>query len=1062
MSSDDTNSPVNPSENNPENNSDNNAGNPSESSAENNTGSSGNASEKQSENTPDNNSGSANAPEQKNGAETGEAPVIVNPLEPQIGADGNYYLPDGTKLLKYTIEEEMKGSYLTYAMSVIVSRALPDVRDGLKPSQRRILVAMNDINLGPSSGRVKCAKISGDTSGNYHPHGEQVIYPTLVRMAQDWNMRHVLIDKQGNFGSIAGLPAAAMRYTEARLSGMAAAMLEDLEYDTVDFVPTYDESRLEPVVLPSKVPNLLVNGANGIAVGMATSVPPHNLAEICDATVAVIDNPDISPFELLRICPGPDFPTGGIICGTNGIRRGYLTGRGNITVRARAHIEEHNKRTRIIISEIPFQLARDRVEKQIADMVNEGKIIGVSNIRNESDLKEPVRLILELKRDADPDIVLNQLYEFTALQDTFSIILLALVDGKPRILTFKEMIEEFIRHRTSVIRRKTQFLLNRAIKRQHTVEGLLIAHANIDEVIRVIRTSTTQQEAKERLMQIQCPSSMLHRALGDEGYEEFTKIRGVSENYSLTPVQADAILHMTLGHLVNLEQEKLADEYRTLLANIKEFHRILSDEQNIRAIVRDDLLAVKAKFGDARRTEISGVEVIDVDYEDLIAEETMVISISTNGYIKRTSLDEYKAQRRGGKGVKGAKADDEDPIRHLFVASTHAFLLFFTNKGKVYWHKVYNLPQLSRDSKGRNLVNLLNLEKDEKIADCRAIKNFDLPGHFLIMATRKGLVKKTDLSAYSRPMKAGIIAIKLREDDELIEVCVCKPNDEIILSTAKGRAIRFRQSDARPMGRNSSGVKGISLRKDDYVVGMVVARDEETLLTVCENGYGKRTPFGPNIPLPENEIEITEEGAEDDLLNTENENAVADDSTSEAADDNDSENENENGSTDDENGVNSNNSYRLQHRGGGGVIGIKASKRNGRVIGTIRVHDDDEVLMITARGKIQRIAVSEIRAMGRNTQGVRLMNIDDDDTLVAVNRIPKEENPAADDDNEDLKDGDAVQDQTVVIPAKANFDDLKGGTGFDDSFDSNSESNSENGDIENDSENSESDASNDF
>lgn len=973
MSSDDTNSPIDPSENKPENN-----------------------------------SGTPETPNPENGSENKEEASIVNPLEPQVGADGNYYLPDGTKLLKYTIEDEMKGSYLRYAMSVIVSRALPDVRDGLKPSQRRILVAMNDINLGPSSARVKCAKISGDTSGNYHPHGEQVIYPTLVRMAQDWNMRHVLIDKQGNFGSIAGLPAAAMRYTEARLSGMAAALLEDLEYDAVDFVPTYDESRLEPVVLPSKVPNLLVNGANGIAVGMATSVPPHNLAEICDATVAVIDDPDISPFELLKICPGPDFPTGGIICGTNGIRRGYLTGRGNITLRARTHIEEHNKRHRIIISEIPYQLARDRVEKQIADMVNDGKIIGVANIRNESDLKEPVRLILELKRDADPDVVLNQLYEFTPLQSTFSIILLALVDGKPRILTFKEMIEEFIRHRTSVIRRKTQFLLNKAIKRQHTVEGLLIAHANIDEVIRVIRTSKTQQEAKERLMQIECPSAMLQRALGEDGYSDFTSRRGVSETYSLTPVQADAILHMTLGHLVNLEQEKLGEEYRSLLADIREFHRILSDEQNIRAIVREDLMAVKAKFGDARRTEISGQEIIDVDYEDLIAEETMVISISTNGYIKRTPLDEYKAQRRGGKGIKGAKTDEEDPIRHLFVASTHAFLLFFTNKGKVYWHKVYNLPQLSRDSKGRNLVNLLNLDPDEKIADCRAIRDFDLPGHFLLMATRKGLVKKTDLSAYSRPMKSGIIAIKLREDDELIDVCVCGPNDEIVLSTAKGRAIRFRQSDARPMGRNSTGVKGISLRKGDYVVGMVVVREDATLLTLCENGYGKRTPFGANTPLPEGTI-VNSETSDDETL----ENGV-DDSVPEPVLDTE---ENENGTNDEEN-VNSNNSYRLQHRGGGGVIGIKATSRNGLVVGTVRVHDDDEVLMITARGKIQRIAVNEVRAMGRNTQGVRLMNVDDGDVLVAVNRIPKEDNPVAETDDEELKNVENVQKENVTPAAE--------------------------------------------
>ncbi len=968
-----------------------------------------------------------NEPENTENGESTSSGVNGGALVPHIGADGHLYLDDGTKLLQLSIEDEMKGSYLTYAMSVIISRAIPDVRDGLKPSQRRILVAMNDINLGPGSSRVKCAKISGDTSGNYHPHGEQVIYPTLVRMAQEWNMRYVLIDKQGNFGSIAGLPPAAMRYTEARLSGMAAAMLEDLDMETVDFVPTYDERRLEPVVLPSKVPNILVNGANGIAVGMATSIPPHNLAEVCDATIAVIDNPSISPFELLQICPGPDFPTGGIICGTSGIRRGYLTGRGNITIRARTKIEEHNKRYRIIVSEIPYQQARDRVEEKIAEIVNDGKIVGISGIRNESDLKEPVRLILELKRDADPDLVLNQLYEFTPLQDTYSIILLALVDGKPRILTFKELLEEFIRHRVTVVRRRTQFLLNKAIKRQHTVEGLLIAHANIDEVIRVIRTSKTQPEAKDRLMQIQCPSAMLERVLGD-GFEAFVKMRGVAENYSLTPVQADAILHMTLGQLVNLEQEKLGEEYRTLLNDIGEYRGIIADEQRIRSIVRDDLLLIRAKYKDARRTEISGEEVEGLDYEDLVQEETMVVSISTNGYIKRTPVDTFKAQRRGGKGLKGAKADDEDPIQHLFVASSHAFLLFFTNKGKVYWQKVYSLPQLSRESKGRNLVNLLNLTEDEKIADCRAIKDFDLPGHFLVFATKKGLVKKTKLSAYSRPLKNGLIALKLKEGDELINVCVCGPNDEIVLSTARGKAIRFRQTDVRPMGRNASGVKGISLRHGDEVVGMVVANENATLLTMCANGYGKRTPFGPNAPaLPESDVsasELEEDNLDDanpdsadniDIIdnidstdNTDNTDIVdnidntdntdsTDDNDEQIAESDDKTEVTEN-DTDNNDDINTSNTYRVQHRGGGGVIAIKSTSRNGQVVATVSVEDDDEILMITARGKIQRVAVQEVRTMSRNTKGVRIMAVDEGDALVALKRIPKEDRTPEDED----------------------------------------------------------------
>ncbi|MBN1910921.1 MAG: DNA gyrase subunit A [Pirellulales bacterium] len=860
-----------------------------------------------------------------------------------------------------SIEEELKDSYLTYAMSVIVSRALPDVRDGLKPSQRRILVAMNDLNLTPGAGRVKCAKISGDTSGNYHPHGESVIYPTLVRMAQEWNMRHVLVDKQGNFGSIAGLPPAAMRYTEARMSSAAALLLEDLKLDTVDFVPTYDERRTEPSVLPSKFPNLLVNGANGIAVGMATSIPPHNLGEICDAVVKIIDEPDVSIDELLEICPGPDFPTGGVVCGRNGIRRGYHTGRSTIVVRARAHIEEGNKgRSRIVVTEIPYQQARDRIEERIAAMVTDGKIPGISGIRNESDLKEPVRLILDLKRDADPDVVLNQLYQYTPLQDSFSIIFLALVDGKPRVLSFKELLEEFLRHRVTVIRRRTQFLLSKARQRKHTVEGLLLAHANIDEVIRVIRASKTQAEAKERLMQIECPGAMLRRALGDAGFAIFQEERGVQENYTLTPVQADAILRMTLGQLVNLEQEKLSDEHRNLLDEIAEYTRILSDRQNILDIIRDDLREVKRKHADARRTEISGEEIGDLDMDDLITEETMVVSISSNGYIKRTPASAYRAQRRGGKGLKGAKTEDEDPIQHLFVASTHAYLMFFTTHGKVYWQKVYSLPQLARDARGRAVVNLLNLAENEYITDCRAVKDFDKPDHFLVMATRKGLVKKTPLEAYRRPMSRGIIAIKIREGDELVDVVVTKPGDEIVLATKNGMAIRFQESDARAMGRNSSGVKGINLVGDDEVVGMVVADPDASLLTVCAHGYGKRTPFGPNLgDQSGDEPETSREGTDSD-------------------------------SSEEEEHLSSQRSYRTQRRGGKGLRDIKTTKRNGPVIGCVRVTDEDELLMITARGKLQRIAAAEVSTVGRNTQGVRIMNLDEDDSLVAVKRVPHE------------------------------------------------------------------------
>ena len=854
---------------------------------------------------------------------------------------------DDGRLLFLPIEEELKESYLTYAMSVIVSRALPDVRDGLKPSQRRILVAMNDLNLTPGSSTTKCAGIVGETMKRYHPHGDGAIYPTLVRMAQEWNTRHMLIHKQGNFGSIAGLPPAAMRYTEARMSAVAAMMLDDLKLDTVDFIPTYDEKGTEPVVLPSKFPNLLVNGSNGIAVGMATSIPPHNLGEICDAIVRVIEEPDVSVDELLEIVQGPDFPTGGIICGRSGIRRGYHTGRGNVVVRGRAKIEEHKNRHRIVVSEIPFQTQRDRVVEKIAALVNDGRIPGISGIRDESDLKEPVRLIVELKRDADPDVVLNQLYQFSPLQDSFSVILLALVDGKPRVMSLKELLDEFIRHRAIVIRRRTQFKLARARKRKHLVEGLLLALANIDEIIKIIRGSATQAEAKQSLMGVECPAAMMQRALGAEGFRVFQEERGESGTYTLTAVQADAILRMTLGQLVNLEQEKLANEHRELLAEINEYVRILSAHQNILEIIKDETADLKKKFGDKRRTDITGEELGDIDLEDLIEEETMVVSISHSGYIKRTPAKVYRAQRRGGKGLKGAKTEEEDPIEHVFVASTHAYLLFFTNKGKVYWQKVYGLPQLSRESRGRAIVNLLNLGAGEKIADCRAVRDFDLPGHFLVMATKKGLVKKTALEAYSRPNRGGIIAIKLRDDDEVVDVVVTKPGDEVILATSNGLAIRFRESDARPMGRNTSGVKGISLRPDDELVGMVVADPEATLLTVCENGYGKRTPFGPNA-VGEGEAEEVEDAA----------------STAR---------------------------YRTQKRGGKGVRDIKATKRNGKVTGIVRVDDTDEVLMMTSRGKLQRIRASDISVIGRNTQGVRIMTLEAEDTLAAVVRVPKDE-----------------------------------------------------------------------
>lgn len=873
--------------------------------------------------------------------------------------DANEDRPEGlpqeaARFVDLPIEEELKESYLVYAMSVIVSRALPDVRDGLKPSQRRILVAMNDLNLTPGASRVKCAKISGDTSGNYHPHGESVIYPTLVRMAQEWNMRHVLIDKQGNFGSIAGLPPAAMRYTEARLSSVAALMLDDIKLDTVDFLPTYDERNTEPTVLPSKFPNLLVNGSSGIAVSMATSIPPHNLSEVCDALEMLIDRPDTSVDEIMTVLPGPDFPTGGVICGRSGIIQAYHTGRSTIVLRARCEIEEYKKnRHRIIVSEIPYQQVRDTIVEKIASLVNGDKIKGISGIRDVSDLKEPVKLIIDIKQGHDADVVLNQLYQFSPLQTSFSMIFLALVDGKPREMTIKGLLVEFLRHRVTVIRRRTQFLLAKARRRKHTVEGLLLALANIDEIIRIIRASKTQAEAKTGLMGVECPAAMMERALGDAGYARFQEERGISDVYYLTAVQADAILKMTLGQLVNLEQERLGGEHQKLLDEIAEYLRILSDEANIYAIVREDLAEIRRRYADKRRTEISGEELGNIDLEDLIAEEHMVVSISHRGYIKRTPVNTYRAQRRGGKGLKGAATEDEDPIAHLFVANTHDFLLFFTTKGRVYWQKVYGLPQLSRESRGRAIVNLLNLEEGEGIAGCLAVRDFSQEGHFLIMATRNGLVKKTPLDAYGRPKRGGIIAIKLREDDELIDIAIAKTGDEIVLETAQGMAIRFNQADARPMGRNTSGVKGITLQNDDYLVGMVVADPEATLLTVCEYGYGKRTKFGRN-----DAIEGAEEAESDEVA--------------------------------------SGSRYRTQRRGGKGLRDIKTTERNGRVIGIARVDDDDEVLMMTTRGKIQRTAVREISTIGRNTQGVRIMSLDQGDTVVAVVPVPPEENESPD------------------------------------------------------------------
>jgi DNA gyrase subunit A len=861
--------------------------------------------------------------------------------------DDNAFNP---RVLKTDIQDEMRTSYLTYAMSVIISRALPDVRDGLKPSQRRILVAMNDLNLSPGGSRTKCSKIAGETMGNYHPHGDGAIYPTLVRMAQDWAMRETLIDKQGNFGSLAGLPPAAMRYTEARLGGAAAELLRDLDRETVDFVATYDQQRTEPVVLPARFPNLVVNGSTGIAVGMATSIPPHNMGEVCEAVKQIIDNPDLSLDELMEAMPGPDFPTGGIICGRMGIRQAYMTGRSTIALRARTHFETEKNSDVIVITEIPYMETRDRIREKLELLVRDERIKGISRIVDLTDRTIPswqVRLHIVLKRDADKEVVLNQLYKFSPLQSTISMILLALDGSRPQLMTMRGMLDAFIRHRVEVIRRRTEYMLREARKRKHTVEGLLLAQIDIDRIIKTIRDSASRAAAREALQNVPIPSEMVARALGENGFAEYQIEQGVKEDYFLSANQAEAIVSMQLGSLANLEREKLQGEHAQLLENIGEYLHLLSDEAHIRAVIRDDMDELQAKYGDKRRTDISMEELGDYDKEALIAEESMVVTLSQRGYIKRTPLATYEAQNRGGKGIKGATSDEEDAIEHLFVSSTHNFLLFFTDRGKVHWLKVYDLPLQARTAKGRALVNVITLEEGEGISSCFSVREFP-DDKYLMIATKKGIVKKTALSAYGRPMKGGIIAIRLDDDDALVDVRILEGDQDVVISTSGGMAIRFNHEDARPMGRATRGVKGINLAEGEEVVGMVVAEPDRTLLTVCEKGYGKRTLFGSGI---------TSGGDEED---------------GEAS---------ESGSS----------TYRRQRRGGKGLRDIKTTDRNGKVVDAMSVSDDDEVLIMTAKGKIQRLRASDINTIGRNTQGVRIMRLDAGDSLVSCAVIASED-----------------------------------------------------------------------
>ncbi len=796
------------------------------------------------------------------------------------------------------IEDEMRDSYLTYAMSVIVSRALPDGRDGLKPVQRRLLVAMNELGLGPRSKHRKCGKIVGDTHGNYHPHGDSAIYDTLVRMAQPFSFRYPLVDSHGNFGSLDGDPPAAMRYTAARLSNLGADILEDIKLDTVDYVDNYEGTRQEPVVLPGKFPNLLANGTSGIAVGMATSIPPHNINELCDGIIRYIDNPDISVEEIMEVISGPDFPTGGLICGRAGIHDGYKTGRGTVTVRARTHVESEKKGgQKIIVTETPFHSNRENLVNKIAEAIQAERVEDVSDIRNESD-SSGTRIAIELKRGADPDVVRNQLFRRTPLQSTFSIILISIVNGRPLTLGIKALLKQYVDHRLEVIKRRTMHLLGKAEDRAHVLEGLRIALINIDEVIKIIRGSERADEAKRQMI----------------------------ETFSLSERQSDAILAMRLQSLVGLERIKIEQEYEELQGKISDYKNILADKSLVLDIIREDLYEIKEKYGDERRTEICG-PVRNFEREDLIPEEDVIVTMSVKGYVKRTSLDTFRAQGRGGKGIVGAELKDEDAISNMFVSSTHDYIMFFTNFGLAYWIKVFRIPEMSRTSQGRALVNILTLDEGEQITGLIPVREFEKES-FLVMATANGTVKKTTLKAFGKRKSGGIIAINLKEDDELVSVRSTSGEDELVLSTGNGKAIRFSEDDVRPTGRTAAGVRGIRLQDGDKVVDMAIVRDNSALLTLSEKGYGKRTQF----------IE-----------------------------------------------------YPLRRRGGMGVINIKTGKRNGKAVVAREVDEEDQIMLLSQKGKMVRIPVKTISSMGRSTQGVKVVGLNDDDYVTGFARIVLDE-----------------------------------------------------------------------
>ncbi len=826
------------------------------------------------------------------------------------------------------ITQEMQDSYLTYAMSVIMARALPDVRDGLKPSQRRILVAMNDLNLNPRAKHRKCAKICGDTSGNYHPHGESVIYPTLVRMGQPWAMRHMLIHPQGNFGSIDDDPPAAMRYTEARFAGPAEELLTDLESDTVDFEDNYDGTRKEPVVLPSRFPNLLVNGSEGIAVGMATKLLPHNLGEICDAIVATIDNPEITVDELMEIVPGPDFPTGGVIHGRTGIRALYETGRGTLTVRGVLHVEEaKNGRPQIVIDDIPYGILLPTIRGRLAEAVEAGHIKGIEDWRDESGRTAMVRCVITLKRDANVPVIINQLWEYTPLQSNIHGMNIVLVNRRPVTLGLRQLIQYYIDHRVEVIRRRTMFLLRKARQRAHILEGLILAVADIDEIIRIIRTSADVDIARERLMAR--PLRLSEQATVVRMLPELFVGRASMADQFLTRPQTDAILAMPLRRLTGLDVEQLAKEYTDLTQQIADFELILSDRRRVLDIVAEDCREMKEKFADARRTKIEGA-LGETTIEELIAQEEVIVTISHEGYIKRVPIDTYRSQGRGGKGIRGTDTKDGDFIEHLLTCNTHDYLLFFTNRGRIYWLRVFDTPSLARTARGRALVNVLTMQENERLMALLPVKQFG-EERFVFFCTQKGVVKKTPLSAFSNPRPSGIQAITLDPDDSLIGVDLTGGEDQIVIGTRGGMACRFREDDVRAMGRTARGVRGIELEADDHVVDMAVIQPGKSVLTVCENGYGKRT-------------DIDE--------------------------------------------------YRLTRRGGKGVINIKTTDRNGPVVALRAVTDEDQLMLITGSGIMLRTPLAELREIGRATQGVRLIKVEEGDRVVAVAKVvvEKDEN----------------------------------------------------------------------